>query len=108
MTRILGGWQTDRLDHDWARFAANAHQPNGIAAAGTCHYPPNAVKDYDYDNKDFVESSADDWNNYPNLTGVKTQVNCETWGGPNYHRNFLKWWFARLPRSEGVHPEMGA
>jgi hypothetical protein len=62
------------------------------------------VKDYDYHNKGFVESSADDWNNYPNLTGVKTQVNCETWGGPNYHRNYLKWWFARLPRSEGVNP----
>jgi hypothetical protein len=34
MTRILGGWQTDRLDHDWARFAANAHQSDRIAAAG--------------------------------------------------------------------------
>jgi hypothetical protein len=107
MSRIFGGWQTDRLDHDWARFAANAHQSNGVAAAGTCHYPPNAVKDYDYANKDFVESSADDWKTYPKLTGAKMQVNCENWGGPDYQRNYLKWWFARLPRTPGVNPESG-
>ena len=107
MTRIFGGWKTDRLDHDWARFAANAQQSNGIAAAGTCHYPPNATKDYDYDNKTFVESSAEDWLNYPKLTGRKTKLNCETWGGPNYHRNYLKWWFAHLPKAAGTNEANG-
>ena len=107
MMRVFAGWQTDRLDHDWARFAANARQSNGVAAAGTCHYPPNAVSDYDYANKDFVESSADDWRNYPKLTGMKTHVNCENWGGPDYQRSYLKWWFARLPSAPGVNPEDG-
>ncbi len=107
MTRIFGGWQADKLDHDWARFAANAHQSRGIAAVGSCHYPPNGVKDYDYDNKEFVDSTADDWKNYPQLTGVKTKVNCESWGGPDYQRNYLKWWFARLPRAAGVNESSG-
>jgi hypothetical protein len=107
MSRIFGGWQVDRLDTDWAKFAANAHESKGVAAVGTCHYPPNGESDYDYGNKRFVESTADDWLNYPNLTGVKRKVNCETWGGPDYQRNYLKWWFARLPRAAGVNPDSG-
>jgi hypothetical protein len=107
MTRIFAGWQTERLEHDWARFAANAHQSNGVAAVGTCHYPPNGEKDYDYDNERFVESSADDWKNYPKLTGAKTKLNRDAWGGPDYQRNYLKWWFARLPRAEGISPSSG-
>lgn len=107
MSRIFGGWQADRLDTDWARFAANAHQSKGIAAVGTCHYPPNGTADYDYANPNFVDSTADDWQNYPNLTGAKSKVNCETWGGPDYQRNYLKWWFARLPHADGVNPANG-
>jgi hypothetical protein len=107
MTHFFGGWQSDKLDHDWARFAANAQQSNGVAAVGSCHYPPNGVKDYDYGNKSFVESTADDWKHYPRLTGAKTKINCESWGGPDYQRNYLKWWFARLPRAEGVNEASG-
>lgn len=107
MTRMYGGWQIDQLVNDWARFAANAHQSKGVAAVGTCHYPPNATSDYDYANKRFVESSGDDWLNYPELTGAKTRINCETWGGPDYQRNYLKWWFARLPRAVGTNPTDG-
>lgn len=103
MSRVFGGWQVDKLDTDWARFAANAKQSNGTAAVGTCHYTPNAIKDYDYANTGAVESTADDWLNYPNLTGAKTKVSRDTWGGPDYQRNYLKWWFARLPRAAGVN-----
>ncbi len=105
MSRCFGGWEAAKLVHDWARFAANAKQSNGVAACGSVHYPPNGESDYDYGNKRVVESSADDWLAYPNLTGAKKKVNCETWGGPDYHRNYLKWWFARLPRANGKSPE---
>ena len=71
---------------------------------GTCHYPPNAEADYDYTNKRQVESTADDWLNYPELTGKKSGVSRETWGGPDYQRNFIKWWFAHLPSAEGLMP----
>lgn len=102
MSRVYGGWQADKLDTPWARFAANDKQSGGVAAVGTCHWPPNAESDYDYANKRTVQSSADDWLNYPKLTGATKPVNCETWGGPDYHRNYMKWWFAHLPKAAGI------
>lgn len=107
MTRIYGGWEADKLTTNWARFAANAHQSGGYAGVGSCHYPPNAEKDYDYANPRTVMSTAEDWLNYPNLTGKKTPVNCETWGGPDYHRNYMRWWFRHLPRAPGINPGDG-
>ncbi len=105
MARIYGGWEVDKLVSNWARFAANAHQSNGVAAVGTCHYPPNGESDYDYTNPRFVNSSADDWLNYPRLTGRTRPVNRETWGGPDYHRNYMRWWFTRLPKTPGVNAD---
>lgn len=105
LTRVHGGWKTDELVHDWARFAANAKQSNGVAACGTCHYPPNGERDYDYDNPRVVLSDADDWLNYPRLSGIRKPVSRETWGGPDYHRNYMGWWFRRLPRAAGTSPE---
>jgi len=104
MTRVYGGWKVEELTSNWARFAANLTQ-SGTAAAGTCHYPPNAESDYDYGNKRVVMSSADDWLDYPDLTGRETKVSCETWGGPDYHRNYLNWWFSRLPHAAGINPK---
>lgn len=105
MERIYGGWEVDKLTTNWARFAANAHQSNGVAAVGTCHYPPNGEKDYDYANPREVESSAADWLNYPNLAGKTAKVSCETWGGPNYHLNYMRWWFSHLPKAPGINED---
>jgi hypothetical protein len=107
MARVFGGWKVEQLDNDWSRFAATAKQSGGQAGVGNCHFPPNGQADYDYANKRFVESTADDWLNYPKLTGVKQKVNCETWGGPDYHRNYMKWWFTRLPHAPGINPQTG-
>lgn len=107
MARVFGGWKAEKLETDWARFAANAKQSNGVAGAGNCHYPPNGERDYDYNNPRTVPSSAEDWLNYPNLTGKTLPVNRETWGGPDYHRNYMRWWFRHLPHAEGVHPRSG-
>ena len=112
MSRIYGGWKTDELTSNWARFAANLHQ-SGTAAVGTCHYPPNGERDYDYANPRTVESTADDWLHYPKLTGLKRAFNCEEWrgpyhnrdGNPDYHRNFQRWWFAHLPKAPGVNAD---
>jgi hypothetical protein len=105
MERVYGGWDVKKLTTNWARFAANAHQSDGVAAVGTCHYPPNGQKDYDYVNPRAVQSSADDWLTYPELTGKKGQVTCETWGGPDYHRNYMRWWFRHLPKAPGVNAD---
>jgi hypothetical protein len=101
MSRFFGGWKVEELTTPWAHFAANEIQ-SGVAAVGTCHYPPNAEKDYDYANKRYVLSSANDWLNWPKLTGKKERLNCEAWGGPDYHRNYMVWWFTRLPKSPGL------
>jgi len=114
LSRIYGGWQVDKLDTTWARFAANEKQ-SGTAAVGTCHYPPNGEKDYDWANPRFVESTADDWLHYPNLTGRKRTFNCEEWAGPYktakgepyWHRNYLCWWFKHLPKAPGVNSDDG-
>ncbi len=105
MTRIYGGWQADQLTTNWARWAANAHQSGGVAAVGSCHYPPNGEQDYDYDNPRVVPSSADDWLDYPDLAGGTAPVSCETWGGPDYHLNYLRWWFLHLPHAAGTNPD---
>lgn len=102
MTRVYGGWKVDELNTAWARFAANFQQSGGVASVGSCHWPPNAEKDYDYANPRTVQSSADDWLRYPDLTGKTRPVNRETWGGPDYHRNYMKWWFAHLPKAPGT------
>jgi hypothetical protein len=104
MSKVYGGWAAEKLTTSWAKFAANKTQ-SGEAAVGSCHYPPNAKEDYDYANQQFVDSSADDWFNYPLLSGEKKSINAEAWGGPDYQRNYLRWWFHHLPRKEGVGPD---
>jgi hypothetical protein len=100
LARLYGGWKVEVLDSAWAKFAANEKQ-SGTAAVGTCHYPPNAEKDYDYANERTVMSTSDDYLGYPKLTGTKKPVNRESWGGPDYHRNYMIWWFSRLPKTAG-------
>jgi hypothetical protein len=102
LTRVYGGWEADKLTTSWARFAANARQSNGVAGVGSCHSPPNAQSEYDYENPRSVQSSAVDWARYPALTGERSTVSKDSWGGPDYHRNYMRWWLARLPRAEGV------
>jgi len=105
MARVYGGWKSEELTTNWARFAANFAQSHGVAACGTCHWPPNAERDYDYANPRFVDSSAEDWLRYPHLTGKTSKVNRETWGGPDYHRNYMRWWFSHLPKAAGVNAD---
>jgi hypothetical protein len=104
MSKVYGGWEVDKLTTTWARFAANLKQ-SGIAAVGTCHYPPNANGDYDYANPNPVMSGADDWLNYPNLTGQKKLINKDTWGGPDYQLNYMKWWYRHLPKKSKTDSE---
>ena len=104
MTRVYGGWKVEELNSNWARFAANLKQ-SGRSGVGSCHYPPNAESDYDYDNEREVESTADDWLNYPKLTGRVGLVSRDSWGGPNFHHNYMKWWFRHLPRATGTNSD---
>lgn len=104
MSRIYAGWRADALNDNWARFAASQAQ-SGSAAVGSCHWPPNAEREYDWDNPRLVTSTADTWLRYPNLDRATSDVNRETWGGPDYARNYFRWWFAHLPRNKGINAD---
>lgn len=65
------------------------------------------MNDYDYGNLRRVNSWADDFLNYPDLTGITHPVSVASWSekGGDHHRNYLKWYFAHLPRANGTNPD---
>lgn len=89
-------------NNPWTRFTRLDKDFPGSSQVGNVHFPPNGKSDYDYDRKDFVTSGADDWLKYPKLTGETRRLNCEAWGGPDYHCNYMKWWLRHLPRADGT------
>lgn len=65
----------------------------GAWRAGNCHFPPNGRKDYDWTNKEFVESDIEDWR--PEGFGKKKKINCDVWDCDD-----MKWyiyWMRSIP-----------
>ena len=62
----------------------------------------NAEPDTDYNRSStwMASTSADDWYNFPNMTGSRTDNNCEAWGCDGY--GYLKWWYDHMPHVAGV------
>ena len=100
----------DRFDGQWERYAqdfACPAQPDAghpevtgaVVHAGNVHFPPNAYCHYQYDRDLAVTSDADDWANFPHLTGRTTVINSSTWGGTQ--QGFIVWWLGRFPRHRG-------
>ncbi|MCL5096798.1 MAG: hypothetical protein M1608_04585 [Candidatus Omnitrophica bacterium] len=126
-----------RLTDEWT--GTGAYASRGNANCGSSHFPPTSRrdvdKDYDgdyayYDLKSwqrYVDCAADDWLNYPNLTGAKRKVNGYDYGGYNYYKenepsyatafgaspelhpsfrfgsdSYHLWWFYHLPHNAGV------
>ncbi len=95
-----GIWDHKRTPNNpWNRFTKQAKEFPDDAQVGNVHGGPNAESGYDYAQKKTVMSGAADWKNYPRLTGKKTPINSETWGGPDYHLNFMRWWLDHLPKN---------
>lgn len=106
ISRAYGGWNIPNPVTNWDKFTANVGQSNtSIYGIGSTHLPANGADHYDYANEQTVTSSAPDWVHYPNFTGATEPVNRESWGGPDYHRNYQKWFFGHLPRNSGVGPD---
>ena len=100
----------DRFDGQRARYgqdfacpplpdATHPEVTATIVHAGNVHFPPNAYCHYQYDRDLPVLSDANDWANFPNLTGGTTLVNASTWGATQ--EGFLVWWLGRMPRHPG-------
>jgi len=101
ISRAYGGWNIKAPKTTWDRFTANIEQSPLTPAVGSCHYAPNSKSDYDWGNKRYVDSTAEDWFNYPNLTGKTTRINCEAWQDIGWHQ----WWLMHLPKAPGVNPD---
>jgi hypothetical protein len=84
----------------YARFSRYELVAPGKAALGSIHFPPNAEKDYDYNNPRKVLSSCYDWNNFPHFQNDVRQVNADEWGNGNL-RTLHSWWLKHLPKVAG-------
>ncbi|MCI0359667.1 MAG: LamG domain-containing protein [Planctomycetaceae bacterium] len=103
MNRIYGGWNLKAPSSNWDRFSANHDQSGGVAGVGTCHWPPNAKSDYDYERE--VLSWADDFLDYPHLDGQRQPVSAKTWNDGDAHRGYMRWYFAHVPRTVGTNDD---
>ena len=104
--RAFGSWNLEQPATVWDQFSSNyletAAGPYGV---GSCHVPANADHHYDYGNPRVVSSTASDFVNYPHLTGAAAPVSRDTWAMgpyPDYHRDYLNWYFAMMPRNDGT------
>ncbi|HWZ88584.1 MAG TPA: carbohydrate-binding protein, partial [Polyangiaceae bacterium] len=97
-----GHWlQNVDPNNPWQTFSRYDQISPGHAGVGTTHFPPNGTADYDYANPTLVASTADDFlNDYPNLTGATTQVNCNTWGFNQL--GYEDWYESHLPHVTGT------
>lgn len=106
ISRYFNGWNIAHPQSDWDRFTANAGQTlSGDYGVGSIHYPANGQSDYDYDNPTVVNSTAEDWLNYPQLTGATTPVSSASWAGGQL--GYMNYWFSHLPQATGVNDETG-
>lgn len=95
-----GAWDTKDMGNPWSRFTRQAKEYPDDAQVGNVHGGPNAEDGYDYSQVKEVLSGAEDWLNYPHLTGKKSLVSCAAWGEP-HHLNYQRWWLAHLPNNQG-------
>jgi hypothetical protein len=102
LTKVYGSWSDGPVKHNWDRFTRVASKHAGVTAGvGNIHFPPNASADYAYDVESAVESEADLWLTFPKLDGSPKPITRDSWGGPDFHLNYMKWWFTRLPNAPG-------
>jgi hypothetical protein len=106
LNRAFGQWNLKDPQNNWEKFSANEKQSLGVAGVGTCHWPANAQTDYDYGNPRVVSSWADSFLAYPKLQLTRKLVSRNTWSrGPDHHLDYMKWYFAHVPRAAGVNKD---
>ena len=106
MNRAYGPWNLKEPRNNWEKFSANDTQSGGLAGVGTCHWPANATGDYDYGNQREVASWAHGFLKYPQVEFTRRDVTSATWSkGPDYHLDYMKYYFAHLPRASGVNAD---
>jgi serine/threonine protein kinase/Tfp pilus assembly protein PilF len=89
----------------WEKFSTTSLENREFTGVGTCCIPPNGEHSFDYENPRSVSSLADAFLQYPDLSLPPQTLSCETWGGPDYEENYIKWWFTRIPKAPGKDEE---
>jgi hypothetical protein len=108
MRKVYGRWDHKAAGNlnNWELFTSFNKIMPGKAHIGNIHFPPNGVKDYDWINKTKVSTLADNWFNYPNLSGINARiVDCVEWNCT--HLGYMTWWMHHLPRYRGLNAKDG-
>ena len=104
--RAFGSWNLSYPTSAFDKFSSNyLDTVAGPYGVGTCHVPANADAHYDYADPRIVESFAQDFANYPDMTWQTDLVGPDTWEmgpAPDSHRDYMNWYFAMMPRNDGA------
>jgi hypothetical protein len=87
----------NHIDRDmfWNRFVGRV----GEGRCGWSHYPPNGLKDYDWQNPRHIWTDIEDWN--PEGTGPKKRMTCTRWNCDSL--TWFTYWMQNLSgRSNGL------
>ncbi len=99
-----GIWDCKNRRDAWNVFSRLENDFKGEPSmVGNAHVPPNGQEGYDYDNKRRVLSYADQWSNYPVLTGQPRLVGSDEWGNNQF--GYEKWFLEHLPKAAGATRE---
>jgi len=99
--KAFGRWDGNAQEQNyWELFTTIDKDRPGKAQVGNIHFPPNGMSDYDYGNRRYVATYADNWKRYPILLDQSRVINCTEWGCS--HVGYLRWWYGHLPRYVGV------
>ena len=101
LSHVFGGPHPLTGVNYWQMFTQYDKIAPGQAAVGSVHYAPNSENDYDWGNRRYVLSSADDWLNFPNLTGEKRLMNTSDWGGGDMRLHLVA--MCRAGKSDEIH-----
>jgi hypothetical protein len=108
MTKLYRSWAQNRTLHHWDEFGlAEALSPDfDYSGCGNIHFPPNGRHDYEYTNREPVQTICDDFFSYPNLSdpeSVKKPITCDAWGCTQL--SYFEYWYTHLPAMRGVNPD---
>jgi hypothetical protein len=79
----------------WGKFVGSdsTHHLLDPRRAGWSHYPPNAERDYQWDNPDSVLTDIEDWR--PDGSGAQRRLGCARWGCD--HLQWFIYWNQNIP-----------
>lgn len=103
MSYVYGGWGHGE-GTAWDKFALRDNEKPGRGGCGNTHVPANTSGDYNYSDPKVVQSTCQDFANYPNLTGQTVELKCSTWGC-DQRGYFVNLMFKYLPHSAGKSPD---